>query len=458
MSEQENKPPRLKKDGSPWGRKSGKHAPKQLTERTVARMKLPKGVKQRVIFDTGQKGLVLKVGQRSKSFSVVRYEKGKPRYFWLGHFDANGVTEKDYPAISKGADLPRVLTLSGARRATLLFRSNSAIFLNPKSLTPAKSFRAVAEEFLAKHAADFVTKPEIERCLNKYIYKALAERPFIEIKRSEVVALRSDVSENHGPSMAESVFALVRSIMHWYEEFEDDYVCVVKARRKKGASKGGRKRVLDPDEIKLVWKVADKVDYSAFPKLLLLTAQRRTTVAMMRWNDISKDGVWSIPRENDRSKGTAEKLKLPPLALAILKKIPRVAGCSYVFAGRYGDRPMNSYSRIIKEMRKLLPLDMPHWQFHDLRRTARTIMTDLRIEAHVAERVLGHAIEGVQGIYDRSLYFEQKAEALAKLAGYIEGLIHPTRGNVVSLAGRKARAPSRSSPSQLQLERAMRSR
>ena len=33
-------------------------------------------------------------------------------------------------------------------------------------------------------------------------------------------------------------------------------------------------------------------------RLCLLTAQRRTKVAAMRWQDITLDGEWTIPREH----------------------------------------------------------------------------------------------------------------------------------------------------------------
>jgi len=36
--------------------------------------------------------------------------------------------------------------------------------------------------------------------------------------------------------------------------------------------------------------------------------------------------------------------------------------------------------------------------------------------AHIAERVMGHAIGGVEGIYDQHHYFDEKADALQRLA------------------------------------------
>jgi hypothetical protein len=49
-----------------------------------------------------------------------------------------------------------------------------------------------------------------------------------------------------------------------------------------------------------------------------------------------------------------------------------------------------------------------------------------------AERVLGHAIGGVKGVYDRWQYREERRIALAKLSALIDSILNP-RDNVVPL-------------------------
>ena len=51
---------------------------------------------------------------------------------------------------------------------------------------------------------------------------------------------------------------------------------------------------------------------------------------------------------------------------------------------------------------------------------------------------MGHAIGGVEGIYDRHAYRDQKADALARLATLIDGIVHP-KENIVTIAKRKAK-------------------
>lgn len=44
----------------------------------------------------------------------------------------------------------------------------------------------------------------------------------------------------------------------------------------------------------------------------------------------------------------------------------------------------------------------------------------------IAERVLAHVIPGVRGTYDRYEYFDEKRDALEKLAALIELILHPS--------------------------------
>ena len=60
------------------------------------------------------------------------------------------------------------------------------------------------------------------------------------------------------------------------------------------------------------------------------------------------------------------------------------------------------------------------------------------VRPDVAERVLGHAITGVEGIYNRHEYFEEKAHALKALAGLIEKIVNPPADNVLPLSNARA--------------------
>lgn len=396
----------------------------RLTEEAVKRLK-PTPKRQIDYFDAGLPGLVLRVSYGgTKTWLALHYLDGKPKWFRLGRYHHDG-SDAFVSPYCKG-EQPRSLTLKGARDGARAFFGDKDNFLNPRAPALAKSsFETVAESYILKHAARFRSRAEMERCLKKYVYPEWKGRAFEDIKRSDVISLRSDIAENHGARQADTVFAIIRGIMKWYEDEGDDdnYVCPIKQRKRKNAlESGGRDRILNNEEIRAVWKAADHLGlYGSLLKLLLLTAQRREKVVTMKWTDISGD-IWTIPRE-PREKSNAGSLRLPPLAVDILNSIDKVAGCSFVFAGRYRDKHFNSFSQGKTELNAKLPPNMAHWTLHDLRRTARTIMTDLNISDRVAEQVLGHTVQGVERVYNRSQYLAQKADALQRLADHIKYIV-----------------------------------
>jgi hypothetical protein len=57
---------------------------------------------------------------------------------------------------------------------------------------------------------------------------------------------------------------------------------------------------------------------------------------------------------------------------------------------------------------------------------------------NIAERVLGHAITGVAGVYNRHAYLNEKADALQRLASLVETILNPPeKTNVVDLAAHR---------------------
>src|SRR5262249_35902229 len=195
-----------------------------------------------------------------------------------------------------------------------------------------------------------------------------------------------------------------------------------------------RDRILDDSEIRALWKACEELgQFGRFLQLCLLTGQRRIKVATMRWDDIA-DGVWTI-RTEAREKGNAGALVLPKLALDILAAQPRLAGNEWVFPGRGG--PFHDWARAKRTVDSKLPKGFAPWTIHDWRRSARSLLSRADVRPDIAERVMGHAINGVEGIYDRHQYSQEKADALKHLAALIQTIINPPKGNVVAMKRRR---------------------
>jgi integrase len=258
------------------------------------------------------------------------------------------------------------------------------------------------------------------------------DRVFLDIRRSDVAGLLDHVEDHHGARQADYVLAIVRQIMNWYATRHDTYApAIVKGMRRTEPKKRERDRILGDDEIRAVWQVAEaNGTFGALIRILLLTAQRREKVVSMRWDDISEYGAWTIPTE-EREKGNAGMLVLPPLAMAVIKAQPQLGDNGFVFAGR-GAGAINGFSKSKERFDAMLTGVSP-WTLHDLRRTARSLMSRAGIRPDIAERVMGHAVEGVEGVYDRFHYRDEKAAALQALASLVDSIVHPRGGDVVPL-------------------------
>ena len=294
-----------------------------------------------------------------------------------------------------------------------------------KSADGPDSFEAVAKGWMQRHveAKGLRSDYEINRLLNKHLLPAWGGREFESIKRGDIAKLLDKVEDESGPRTADYTLSVISGIANWYAKRHDDYVSpVIRGMKRHSSKDNARTRILSDDEIRRVWNAAD----NDVVKLLLLTAQRREKVATMRWEDVSIDGVWNVPN-GSRQKGTGGELPLSDMAIEIIRSRPRIASNPYVFPGHAGSHA--------KPKQFIAKLDMPHWQLHDLRRTARSLMSRAGVSPHIAERVLGHVIPGVEGIYDRHAYREEKAHALKALASLIGSILNPAADNVVALRG-----------------------
>jgi integrase len=122
-------------------------------------------------------------------------------------------------------------------------------------------------------------------------------------------------------------------------------------------------------------------------------------------------------------------IPLPPLALETLHELKRLAGGSaYVFPARKMQNRMiphidlNTLNAALSKHIKPKLKDVPNFTIHDFRRTARTHLAALGVDPFVAERCLNHKLKGVEGIYNRHDYFDERKKALEMWARLLSAL------------------------------------
>ena len=299
-----------------------------------------------------------------------------------------------------------------------------------KDASGPQTFHSVAESWLKRHveAKGLRSSDKIHWRLNKVLLPLWAGRDFASIRRGEIAALLDKVEDESGARSADITLSIISGMVTFFAQRNEDYVSpLVKGMRRYNKAENARSHILTDDEIRAMWAIEG--NFGDMLKVLLLTGQRLAKVSAMRWSDIAPDGTWSIPTEA-REKGNAGDLVLPELALEILERQPRFASSPYVFPGRTGGHRRSFFNPLLDLQAEL---GHPDWTLHDLRRTARSLMSRAGILPHIAERVLGHAIQGIEAVYDRHSYQDQKKHALAALASLIENIIKPPTGKVVPM-------------------------
>ena len=290
-----------------------------LTDRQV--QMLPRTRKRYVVSDPEQRGMYVRVPTGPCVYCAVARDPYH-RQVWatLGSSD--------------------VVTIEEARDQARTAIKRIKAGLPPFEAPPVQpdAFQSVAENWLKRHvvAKGLRSRPQIERLLRKLVYPHWANRDFAGLRRSDVAALLDHIQDGHGARQADLVLAIVRGIANWHSARDDSYLSpFVGGMRRVDPKAGRRSRILDDAELRAVWKAAGEAGtFGAFVQLALLTAQRRDVLVKMRWQDLDGD-TWRIPEE-PRAKGTGGDLRLPPLAMAIIKAQPKLVGNPYVLAGRNG--------------------------------------------------------------------------------------------------------------------------
>lgn len=154
-------------------------------------------------------------------------------------------------------------------------------------------------------------------------------------------------------------------------------------------------------------------------KLLLALCVRKMELCAARWEEFNLDeAIWHLPEERSKN-GDAIDIPLPPAVVEWLKELQSFScNSAWVLPARKIQHRMIPHiqestlpvalAKVRAEMQ-----DVPNFTIHDFRRTARTHLAALGVDPVVAERCLNHKIKGVEGIYNRHQYFNERKEALS---------------------------------------------
>lgn len=431
--------------------------------------KLRPGKKRCEIPDGGCAGLHLVIQPSGHKAWALRFRRpgGKTAKLTLGPVDLSGKEATAEPVLG----IP--LTLAGARQLAGELHRQRAMGRDivaarhrerlEREARGAKTFAAAASDFIEQHAKRKTKakgwleqsrllglQPNAESDL-EVIPRGLADRwrdrGIDSIDGDDIHGIVDEAREQGVPGLkrradgptearARAMFAALSMMFKWL---------ISKRRVHKNPctdvtrpdTPQARDRVLTNTEIVAFWRAADaeRTEFGAALKLLLLTGSRLNEVTGMRRAELSDDGTtWTLPKERTKN-CRAHVVPLPPLARELIETAPTTGDLVFTTDGAH---PVVVGSKI--KHRLDAAMKCPPWRIHDLRRTAATGMAEIGIMPHVIEACLNHvggAKAGVAGVYNRAAYGPEKAAALARWAAHVDGLVS---GRVADYVPLKARA------------------
>jgi integrase len=251
------------------------------------------------------------------------------------------------------------------------------------------------------------------------------------IKRKHVAAIVDTIASERGAVTANRCRGSLSAFYRWAIEkglAESNPV----AGTAEHAEAGPRERTLTDAEAAAVWLACPDNDYGRIVRLLMLTGCRRDEIGGLEWKEIDFDSRTIALPANRTKNNQAHAVPLSDAAMAILQDIPQ-RDRVHVFG--IGPGGYAGWSKGKTNIDKIVQL--PHWQIHDLRRTAATGMAGLGVQPHIIEAALNHISghkAGVAGVYNRATYEPEKRAALELWASHLAVAIAQASGaNVTSL-------------------------
>lgn len=412
---------------------------KAITPKSIEAMK--PGANRLEIPDPSLAGLYLIVQPSGAKSWALRYRyAGKPKKLTLGKWPIMGVAaaraaaSEAIEAVERGKDPGAAKQKAKAERIEAQLSERDLI-------------KTLVGDYSKRHLASLKSGAVVKRELERHVVEAWGDRDIHHIAKRDVIDLLDGIADSGRVVTANRVRAYLGTFFGWC--VDRDIIAMSPAQGVKPVAKEkSRDRVLSDDEIRWFWHACDDLGFPWGPlgQTLLLTGQRLGEVVGMTDSEINCD-VWNMAPERTKN-GRAHAVPLSGAVSAVLGAVERIKGKpGYVFTTT-GETPLSGFHKgrnhIAERMAEIASdeagaaVEIPHWTFHDLRRTAATGMARLGIPVRVTEAVLNHVsgtAAGIVSVYQRHDYADEKRTALDAWARLVADLVEGRADNVVQIEG-----------------------
>lgn len=344
----------------------------------------------------------------------------------------------------------RTVSLADARKAAKELRARVALGFDVagekrerkrEALARIEAERSVvtmgklADDYFAAQIVGRWKHPNIVRArIEKDIKPHLGKMPIGEVKPRHIDAMLKAIVERGAPTMANDVLRWVKRMFYYAmkRELVPSNPAAAFDLGDAGGKEDARERWLTRSELAALFEAMRKAtgwtyENSLAVKLLLMLAVRKGELIAARVSEFDLDAaVWSLPAERTKT-GAGIDIPLPRQAVDDLRELMRLGnGSAWLLPARKMQARMvphidlNTVGAAINKSIRPLMKGIDTFTLHDFRRTARTHIEALGFPPYIGERCLNHKVKGVEGIYNRHDYFDERKAALQAWADLLD--------------------------------------
>jgi len=382
-------------------------------------------------------GLTFTVSKAGYPAWVLRYRiHGKGREYTL-EADA---TQDDFAITAARVERDRLRERIRGREDVALTKRLG----DPSSLS---TFMALADEWYSRQIKSNVRNPKIvRRILDKDILPKIGAIAPGDLEPQHIDGVLQAIVERGAPTIANDALSFIKRILTYarkrkvvtYNVAADFDLTDAGGREKPRSRNLSRDELADLFKAMRTTSTLGRENELAF-KILLATCVRKSELVMAQWKEIDLDeGVWHLPAERTKTKS---EIRIPLVAPVVewFKELKVfAAGSGYVLPKRRiakrSSKPHISPDTLNVALGRVTH-SLAHFTIHDLRRTARSRLSELGISQEVAERALNHRMKGIAGVYNHHDYFEERKHALTLWADLLVALESGDDYNVLPIQG-----------------------
>ena len=393
----------------------------KLFEGSVARIKVPAGAKDILVFDDAL-----------PSFGIRKFASGKASYFVK--YNVGNQQRK----MTLGAVVPGVLAEMRKEASKVLAQARlGQDVAGEKKKAQAKrsaTLGALVERYIEDRTSELRPRTLEGFALHlRRHWQPLHGIAVDAITRRDIVGAMDKIGDTHGKSAADRAKASLSGFFAWALDRHYCEVNPVLGIRRRGGN-ASRDRVLAPAELADIWLSCEDTDYGRIVKLLLLTGARRNEIANLLWSEINfEKREIELPAERTKN-GYPHAVAISNQVSEILPSVIPIHGRDFVFGeGATGFQGWSKAktaldARINKRRADCGEKPIAAWVLHDLRRSFVTHMAEQKLALpHIIEACVNHVSghkSGVAGVYNRAQYAEEKRAAFESWGEFVAKLIH----------------------------------